>query len=188
MRCAVVGPPSLKDLPMPGAGRGQLRVWSLGLGQSLASKRRGCHAKNRWGKNRFEFLCEENAYLCPEGWALHYVNTGRQGYRHYRGQKDRCETCASKDHCLSPKQKVKTIKRHIWEDAKDHCRDFTGTDEGWAIYARRKETVERSFADSKELHGLRYCRMRGISKVLEQCLLTAAAQNMKKMALTLSRV
>lgn len=47
----------------------------------------------------------------------------------------------------------------------------------------RKETVERSFADSKELFGLRYCRMRSLSKVAEQCLLTAAAQNMKKLAM-----
>ena len=59
---------------------------------------------------------------------------------------------------------------------------FTHTEKGKNIYKRRKETVERSFADSKELHGLRYCRMRGLSKVAEQCLLTAAVQNMKKIA------
>jgi hypothetical protein len=45
------------------------------------------------------------------------------------------------------------------------------------------EAKERSFADSKELHGLRYCRMRELSKVAEQCLLTAAVQNMKKIAM-----
>lgn len=60
---------------------------------------------------------------------------------------------------------------------------FTHTEKGKNIYKRRKETVERSFADSKELHGLRYCRMRGLSKVAEQCLLTAAVQNMKKIAM-----
>jgi hypothetical protein len=47
--------------------------------------------------------------------------------------------------------------------------------------------IERSFADGKELHGLRYARMRGLPKVLEQCLLTAAAQNVKKLVLMLSR-
>ena len=56
------------------------------------------------------------------------------------------------------------------------------TEKGKSIYKRRKKTVERSFAVSKELHGLRYCRMRGLSKVAEQCLLTAAVQNMKKTA------
>lgn len=51
---------------------------------------------------------------------------------------------------------------------------------GKGIYKRRKETVERSFADSQNLHGLRYARMRGNENVREQCLLIAAIQNMKK--------
>ncbi|HWR22329.1 MAG TPA: transposase, partial [Feifaniaceae bacterium] len=42
------------------------------------------------------------------------------------------------------------------------------------------ETIERSFADAKELHGLRYARMRGIRNMREQSFLTAAVQNMKK--------
>src|ERR1035437_3913571 len=33
---------------------------------------------------------------------------------------------------------------------------------GKRIYKRRKETVERSFADAKQLHGHRYARMRGL--------------------------
>ena len=53
---------------------------------------------------------------------------------------------------------------------------------GKHIYNRRKENVEQCFADAKELHGLRYCHMRGIAKVSEQSLLTAAVQNMKKIA------
>ena len=162
------------------------KLSEMGIEGALG-RRRGGHAKGRWGKHRFEFVCEQDVYRCPAGQALSYATTDRQGYRHYRGNKERCRTCAHKDRCLSPKQQVKTIYRHVWEDTKDRCRDFTRTEEGREIYARRKETVERSFADSKELHGLRYARMRGISKVLEQCLLTAAAQNMKKMALTLAR-
>ena len=49
------------------------------------------------------------------------------------------------------------------------------------------EKVERSFADSKELHGLRYCRLRGLQNAGEQVLLTAACQNMKKIAIYLSK-
>ncbi|AUN00092.1 hypothetical protein EXM36_06880 [Clostridium botulinum] len=44
------------------------------------------------------------------------------------------------------------------------------------------------FADSKNLHGLHYARFRGIKKVSEQCLLTAAVQNMKKIARVLSHL
>lgn len=87
--------------------------------------------------------------------------------------------------CLSEKQTTKSLRRHVWEDFKDKAWNFTHTDYGKKIYARRKETIERSFADSKELHGLRYCRMRGIAKVSEQCLLTAAVQNIKKIAMAL---
>ena len=64
---------------------------------------------------------------------------------------------------------------------------FIKTEKGKQIYKHRKETIERSFADAKELHGLRYCRMRGLEKVSEQCLLTAACQNMKKIATILAR-
>ncbi len=46
--------------------------------------------------------------------------------------------------------------------------------------------MERSFADSKQLHGHRYARMRELKKALEQALLCAAVQNMKKIALILT--
>ncbi|MDP8209353.1 MAG: transposase, partial [Candidatus Stygibacter australis] len=55
------------------------------------------------------------------------------------------------------------------------------TDRGKYIKRRRSETVERSFADAKQLHGYRYARFRGRSKVEEQCLMTALVQNIKKL-------
>jgi IS5 family transposase len=58
---------------------------------------------------------------------------------------------------------------------------------GKLIYARRKETVERSFADAKQLFGHRYARLRGLVRVRCQCLMAAAAQNMKKIALVLTQ-
>ncbi|RUT59871.1 hypothetical protein C1148_02380 [Clostridium botulinum] len=51
-------------------------------------------------------------------------------------------------------------------------------------YKRRRETIERSFAYSKIHMGC--ARFQGIKKVAEQCLLTAIAQNMKKIARMLS--
>jgi hypothetical protein len=58
----------------------------------------------------------------------------------------------------------------------------------WAkrIYKRRKETVERSFADAKQLRGHRYARFPGLLAVTCQCLLASAAQNIKKIALALA--
>ena len=62
--------------------------------------------------------------------------------------------------CFSDKSKFKTIRRHVWETYKEDVVKFTKTDKGRNIYRRRKETIEQSFADSKQLHGLRYCHMR----------------------------
>jgi hypothetical protein len=78
--------------------------------------------------------------------------------------------------------------RHVWERAKEAVNARRLTEWGKRIYARRKETVERSFADAKQLHGHRYAKMRGLRKLAEQCLLGAACQNMKKIALLLARL
>ncbi|WP_442852642.1 hypothetical protein [Bacillus sp. 1NLA3E] len=40
----------------------------------------------------------------------------------------------------------------------------------------------------EELHGLRYCRLRGLKKVSEQAFHTAACQNIKKIATHLARL
>ncbi|WP_264760430.1 transposase [Neobacillus rhizosphaerae] len=59
---------------------------------------------------------------------------------------------------------------------------------GKLLYIFRKEKIDRSFADSKELHGLRYCRLQGLKNASEQALLTAACQNIKKIATHLARL
>ena len=88
--------------------------------------------------------------------------------------------CSHKDKCLGEKSKYKIIRRHVLENYKDDNKNFLKTEKGKGIYDKRKETVERSFADSKNLHGLRYAHFRGREKVSEQYLLTASVQNMKK--------
>ena len=157
------------------------QIHDLGI-KAAMGKRRGCQQKGKYGKYKFTYIPEWDVYICPEHNYLEYVTTDRDGYREYRCKNDRCATCPHKGECLSAKQKTKSLRRHVWEDYKDAAYVFTHTDEGKAIYQRRKETIERSFADSKELHGLRYCHLRGLAKVEEQCLLTAAAQNIKKIA------
>ena len=157
-------------------------LWEMGL-QAAMGKRRGCQQKGTYGKYKFTYLKEWDIYICPEHNYLEYVTTNRDGYKEYKCKNDRCAACSRRELCLTEKQQTKTLRRHVWEDFKDEAYAFTHTDDGKRIYARRKETVERSFADAKELFGLRYCRMRGIAKVSEQCLLTAAAQNMKKIAM-----
>lgn len=153
----------------------------LGINAAMG-KRRGCHQKGKYGKYKFVYMKDWDVYICPERNYLEYVTTDRNGYREYKVKNKRCENCPRRNECLSEKQKTKSLRRHIWEDYKDEAYTFTHETIGKRVYERRKETIERSFAESKELHGARYCRMRGIAKVEEQCLLTAAVQNMKRIA------
>lgn len=149
--------------------------------------RRGCQQKGKYGKYKYSYIPQWDVYICPERCYLTYKTTDRNGYREYAATKERCAVCPRRQECLSEKQEVKALRRHVWEDYRDKMNAFTLTDIGKQIYSRRKETIERSFADSKELHGLRYCHLRGLDGAKEQCLLTAAVQNMKKIALHMSR-
>jgi len=74
----------------------------------------------------------------------------------------------------------------VWSDSIEEIHRNRLSPEGKRLYKARSQTIERSFADAKELHGYRYCRFRGRERVQEQALLTAVAQNIKKMACILS--
>ena len=57
------------------------------------------------------------------------------------------------------------------------------TDLGKRIYAQRKETIERVFADAKEKHAMRYTPYRGLAAVTAWVKLKFAAMNLKKLAI-----
>ena len=134
-------------------------------------------------KNEFIYDATEDVYCCPGGHHLSYRTTTREGYRSYVSNPEICRNCQLLSACTQSASHTKIITRHIWQDSKDRIDRHRLSEEGKTIYQGRKETVERSFADSKQLHGHRYARMRGLKRVFEQCLLCAAVQNMKKIAL-----
>lgn len=138
-------------------------------------------------KSKFVFDRDADGYRCPEGQLLTYATTDRDGYRHYTSDPAICQACPLLASCTSNAKAIRTITRHVWADARERTDANRLTAWGKAIYTRRKETVERSFADAKQLHGHRYARFRGLVKVTCQCLLAACAQNIKKIAMALSR-
>lgn len=138
-------------------------------------------------KSRFAYDAQADGYRCPQGQVLAYATTDRNGYRHYRSDPAICRDCPLLASCTSNAKAQRTITRHVWTEARERVDAHRLTDWGKAVYKRRKETVERSFADAKQLHGHRYARFRSLWRVRVQCLLAAAAQNIKKMALTLTK-
>ena len=149
--------------------------------------RRPNHREGYFYKRDYQYEKETNSYRCPAGQVIHFRGTNRNGYREYASDARQCANCALRAQCTQSKNHQKLITRHVWQGFKEQIDAHRLTDLGKRLYAPRKETVERSFADAKELHGHRYARFRGLSKVQAQCLLSAACQNMKKMALVLAR-
>ncbi|WP_373419488.1 IS1182 family transposase [Salirhabdus sp. Marseille-P4669] len=144
--------------------------------------------KGLFPKWKFTYNKEQDLYTCPNGEMLNYSTTSREGYREYKSDPKKCVTCPLLDQCTRSKNHQKVLTRHVWEEHKEKIRENRLSRSGKMLYKYRKEKVERSFADSKQLHGLRYCRLRGLHNASEQVLLTAACQNMKKIATHLAKL
>ena len=140
----------------------------------------------RFKRRDFSYDEQADLYRCPAGQALPYSTTGRDGYREYKSDPKICKECPLRDQCTRSRNHQKVMVRHVWEAQREQINQNRNTDWGKKVYQRRQETVERSFADAKQLHGHRYARYRGLSRVRGQCLLAAACQNMKKIARLLS--
>ncbi len=149
--------------------------------------RRPNHKDGFFYKREYEYDAKADVYRCPNGQLLAYSTTNRLGYREYKSDAKQCSDCPSRAQCTASKNHVKVVTRHVWQHFKEQLNANRLSVSGKEIYKHRKETVERSFADAKQLHGHRYARFRGLAKVKAQALLAAACQNMKKMASLLEK-
>jgi transposase len=133
----------------------------------IGSRRTGTKASR--AKNRqFDYDSKNDLYIHKKtGEVLKYTgNIDRNGYKKY-----------------SNLEKDITLTRHLKADLNDHYNKLRVSDQGKSIYKRRKETIERSFADSKQNHGYRYAMVKGLKKNQHYTWLICAAQNMKNIAL-----
>jgi IS5 family transposase len=133
-------------------------------------------------KRHFKYDEKEDVYVCPCGHKLKYRTTNRAGSHEYVSDAGVCGKCPRLFERTESADHVRVIIRHVWQRYKDKISENRLTGLGTYLQQKRRETVERSFADAKELHGLRYARYRGLKNVTEQCLMTAAAMNIKRIA------
>ncbi|GIN61274.1 hypothetical protein J27TS8_12670 [Robertmurraya siralis] len=98
----------------------------------------------------------DDCYLCPQVQVLKYTTTTKEGYRQYKSNSSICAECPFLSQCTESKNHQKLILRHIWEAYIEEAEHLRHNDEIKQIYAKRKETIERAFADAKEKHGMRW--------------------------------
>lgn len=121
--------------------------------------------------------------ICLEYQPLKYHTTNRDGYREYRSDPKICAGCPTRERCTHSKDCVKTVQRHIRKAYEELADDARYTSEYQALYKKRKETIERVFADAKGNHAMRYMQYRGLAQVTNWVKLKFAAMNLKKPAI-----
>lgn len=136
------------------------------------------------GHEWWKYVYDEyyDCVICPEYQVLEYSTTNRDGYREYKSDPKICANCPTRALCTHSKDCVKTVQRHIWKDYEELADDARYTPEYQELYKKRKETIERDFADAKEKHAMRYTQYRGLAQVTKWVKLKFAAMNLKKLA------
>ena len=76
---------------------------------------------------------------------------------------------------------------HIYEDSINNARRLNKTKE-YRISQRMRKRIEELFGEAKEFMGLRVAKFRRTKFVREQILMTATAQNIKRMVKLLSKM
>ncbi len=133
---------------------------------------------------KYEYVYDEHydCYICPNNAVLEYATTNREGYREFKSNPSICATCPHLSKCTHSKNHTKVVTRHVWEEYLEQVEEIRHTIGTKAIYDKRKETIERVFADAKELHGMRYLKHRGLGRVKMELSFIFMCMNLKKLA------
>ena len=136
------------------------------------------------GHEWWKYVYDEfyDCVICPEYQPLKYSTTNRDGYREYKSDPNICTACPTRERCTHSRDCIKTVQRHIWKDYEELADDARYTPVYAQLYKRRKETIERVFADAKEKHAMRYTQYRGLAQVTNWVKLKFVAMNLKKLA------
>ena len=138
--------------------------------------------KERYKPWEYTYDPANDTYACPRGGILRHTTTDREGKRTYRSTPKNCVNCPCKAKCGANEKGQKVFTTHIWQEYLDLVEQIRKTERAKKIYAQRKETIERVFADAKEKHAMRYTHHRGLTAVTRWVRLKYAAMNLKKLA------
>jgi len=143
------------------------------------------HDRGIFPIEQFHFDAEENRFICPQGKVLKYSKLQPHSKQHvYRASSKDCKPCPLKAQCT--RSNYRSLSYHIYQSSVEAARRLTKTS-GYRISQRMRKRVEELFGEAKEFMGLRQAKFRRSLYVQEQVLLTATAQNIKRIARLLSR-
>ena len=145
-----------------------------------------------YGRSDFTWEAQADRYRCPGGKSLlrnrRKFKKQRTGITKantiiYRASQSDCKHCPLKAQCC-PAGPVRKIHRQVHEEARDLARSLVNT-RAYIQSSKDRKKVEMLFAHMKRILKLDRLRLRGLTGAGDECLLTATAQNLRRMALWL---
>ena len=142
-----------------------------------------------FSRSDFEFDEANDLYTCPNGKHLtprrrHFKqqrsNVTKAGYIIYRASKHDSTGCPLKLRCC-PNTEIRKVPRHQFEAAREVARKVAERPD-YRITRRQRKKVEILFGHMKRILKVDRLRLRGISGARDEFLLTATAQNLRRMA------
>jgi len=142
-----------------------------------------------YGKELFRYDADEDCYICPAGHKMTPRTKLRQKTKYsgreakiYRAPRGVCLVCSQRDKCTKVKTKAgRTITRDDYEEERQRMRQKLVSEEGRAIYAKRKCLVEPAIGQLKVVGRLVQFLLRGILGAKIEFKWGAIAHNLLKL-------
>lgn len=141
-------------------------------------------------KYGFSYVPQQDAFVCPEGAFLTYhrlncnKSTGKY-LRCYQVDGDVCTHCPKRNGCFDKAGVRRRILASSCYPAFYRGHQRVGSPSYLSMMRLRKIWAEGSFSVLKREHCISKIRKRGILAATEECLLSAMALNLKRMAMTI---
>ena len=132
-------------------------LWDRGITPHVPVWDKSARSDGKFSRADFVFDRERNVYICPAGAELTHSGVVDQGrILPYRASTNDCSICKLKPRCTTAV--ARKVSRDIDEDVREHV---------------------RALANTEAFHRL---RLRGLSGARDEVLLTATAQNLRRLA------
>jgi transposase len=173
-------------------GTAELLAWMVneqGIEPHVPVWEKAERSDETFSRSDFRFDEARNTYTCPNGKLLYprrrnFKNPRgiptTDGHIRYRASVSDCGSCPLKQRCC-PNTPVRKVTRSVHESARDVARAIAQTPE-YSMTRRHRKKVEILFAHMKRILKVDRLRLRGLGGAREEFLLTAAAQNLRRMA------
>jgi len=141
--------------------------------------------KGKFGKEKFVYHKDLNAYICPNNQRLPKSKSRNKAYERimhiYRPSQKICRTCPIKEECLGERTNYKQIQRWEHQELLDAYNEKMQTKESKEIIKKRGSIVEHPFGTIKRNLGWDHYLVRGKEKVSGENALIMFTYNFRRL-------